>query len=701
MPRYHHERERLFTQLFRGLQTVAPYVSTALIGILVLYALLWNAAKARRRSRRAGQGSHKEPPVPPALPVLGHWLALRARGRGAADPGDAHLRTLRRWAEAYGGAFTLLMPRAWLLPGGLGLGLGGGGGPAAGEVVVLSDPAAVHALLALGEDVAPKSAAHYRTLEQLLHSPPAPSLLTSTAAAQWRAARRSLLFAFSANELWEDFEVAKAKALSLASVVLGLGPGVVLDVDEAALRLSLDVAGLSKLGYDFRAVESSGQVMLLRLLGEVAEEWDARRRRLLPAWAAPWLLDSAAEANSKCRILQDFIEGELWEDIASRGPPPPDDITLAAQVVRLNHSLSRGAGAASRSPSGGDGLDRTLSELAAQLLLAHEPVGHSLAWALGCLARNRAAQDKLVAELKREGVYDAPHTALTRDMLHRLPYLDCVVREALRLYPAQPCPATVRQVNKDVVLGGWAVPAGAQVWVDVYSMHRSPALWREPDRFNPERWAAHVAQRADAAAAAAAAAAEAEAEAGAGGGAGGAKGGGKNKAKKSGGAGGGAGAGAGDYDGMNTVEPDPTDVAAIDPDADDGGAEAQAEERKERGAASASAASAAAAAATASSASSAGVGGASGEEAAPPPLCSPLALMPFGSGPRSCLGQQLAVAELKAALAVLLCFVSLEPTGDPADEPRPAAGLFLRPAGGLHLQVVHRPRGQAQQGRQR
>lgn len=104
--------------------------------------------------------------MPPALPLLGHWLALRARGRGS-EPGDTHLRTLRRWAEAHGGAFRLLLPRAWLLPGGLGLGLGGGGGRAAGEVVVLSDPAAVHALLALGEDVAPKSTAYYRSLEQV------------------------------------------------------------------------------------------------------------------------------------------------------------------------------------------------------------------------------------------------------------------------------------------------------------------------------------------------------------------------------------------------------------------------------------------------------------------------------------------------------------------------------------------------------
>lgn len=43
--RHHHERERLFPQLFARLQAAVPYVSTALVGLLVLYILLWNAAK--------------------------------------------------------------------------------------------------------------------------------------------------------------------------------------------------------------------------------------------------------------------------------------------------------------------------------------------------------------------------------------------------------------------------------------------------------------------------------------------------------------------------------------------------------------------------------------------------------------------------------------------------------------------------------
>ncbi|GLC41517.1 hypothetical protein PLESTB_001002400 [Pleodorina starrii] len=612
--------------------------STCVLGALLLLVL----GRAVNRERRT-----VALPAPPGLPLLGHSLTLRAwaplswfRSSGGGSGDQRLLAALLRWSEQYDGAFQLRT--GWL--GRLLL-----GDPRV--VVVLSDPPAAHALLALGEDAAVKPRRYYASLDRVLHPAAAPSSATAGSSPQWLLLRRSLLHAFSISELRQDFEVAKVKALSLARVITDLGPGVVLDVDDAALRFSLDVMGLSKLGYDFQAVEAQGEVLMLRLLEEVSAEWDARRRRLL-SWLAPWISDAAAEGQTRCRILHHFIEKELWADIQARGPPPADDVTLAAQLARLRSPPSRGAPALP--------LQRTLSELATQLLLAHGPTGHCIAWALGCLAANRAAQDRLVAELKREGVFDDP-LKLSYDILPKLSYLDCVVREALRLYPTMPFPATVRTLKKDVVLGGGGgaggltLAAGSEVWVDVFSMHRSPRLWRDPNRFIPDRWMAEVE--------AAAAASQRQPQ-----------------GKQQQGSQPQDGEPPGDataeatataprrYDGLCTVEPDP--------DAEGGAAAAQPPPP-------------AAAAAVA---------------AAEPPLCSPDAFMPFGSGPRSCLGQRLAVAEVKAALAVLLSFLVFEPSGEDdagagaggggeaGEVAQMGLGLFLRPVGGLHLLVAPRKR---------
>ncbi|GFR48389.1 hypothetical protein Agub_g10282 [Astrephomene gubernaculifera] len=333
------------------------YVFTAVIG-LVLVLLLGHLAQVRRRG---GSGQGSDLPGPRGLPLLGHSLTLRGWGLGLvaslnpSQPATARgshnrssnsgsgserlLATLRQWSEQYGGAFQLqtagLLGRLLLLPV-----LGGFDDPRV--IVVLSDPAAVHALLALDDDVAPKSRRYYGALARVLHPAGVLSCATAPSAGQTGWVRRSLLHAFSGPELEVDFEVAKAKSLLMARLLLRRGPGAVVDVWEAALRLSLDVMGLSKLGYDFKAVESGGEVLLLRLLREVAAEGAARVRGRRPMGRlAPWLLDSAAEGQNSCRILQEFVEKVLWADIEARGPPPADDVTLAAQLARLRLSCPR------------------------------------------------------------------------------------------------------------------------------------------------------------------------------------------------------------------------------------------------------------------------------------------------------------------------------------------------------------------------
>lgn len=78
---------------------------------------------------------------------------------------------------------------------------------------------------------------------------------------------------------------------------------------------------------------------------------------------------------------QAFVE-ELWKNVKARGPPPDDDLTAAAQLLRL------------RSPQTGKPAPAhvALVELAGLLVAGHEAVGHALAWALRALASNQDVQ---------------------------------------------------------------------------------------------------------------------------------------------------------------------------------------------------------------------------------------------------------------------------------------------------------------------
>ncbi|XP_063223172.1 cytochrome P450 4d2-like [Bacillus rossius redtenbacheri] len=78
------------------------------------------------------------------------------------------------------------------------------------------------------------------------------------------------------------------------------------------------------------------------------------------------------------------------------------------------------------------------------------------------------------------------HRPVTARDLKQMVYLDQVISETLRLYPVAPLVA--RRADEDVRISEYILPAGTTIIIPIYIVHRDPAFYPDPDKFNPERF---------------------------------------------------------------------------------------------------------------------------------------------------------------------------------------------------------------------
>jgi cytochrome P450 len=112
----------------------------------------------------------------------------------------------------------------------------------------------------------------------------------------------------------------------------------------------------------------------------------------------------------------------------------------------------------------------------------HETSANAVTWTLFLLGQHPEVAAQLVDEL--DGVLRGADPGAAD--LGRLPLMEYVVKEAMRVLP--PVPWNARVLLWTAEVGGYQLPAGAEVWISIFETHRCPALFPEPAKFRPSRW---------------------------------------------------------------------------------------------------------------------------------------------------------------------------------------------------------------------
>ncbi|MBD0675546.1 cytochrome P450 [Streptomyces sp. CBMA156] len=242
-------------------------------------------------------------------------------------------------------------------------------------------------------------------------------------------------------------------------------PGGVVDAAEETSRFALRTVARVLFGTD---VEEAVAVVhrSFPVLGEYVKERGYAPIRLPRTWPTPSNRRGAEARRALYEVCDRIIAERATRDGVDEAA---DDLLTLLGRARDEH---------------GDRLDpdELRDQVLVFLLAGHETTATALAFALHLLAKH-PEQRRLAREEARTVLAGRAPTAADLDAL---PYITRVLKEAMRLYPAAALGG--RRAVAETVIGGYVIPAGAQVVVAPLVTHRHPDHWVDPERFDPDRF---------------------------------------------------------------------------------------------------------------------------------------------------------------------------------------------------------------------
>nr|WCC58117.1 cytochrome P450 [Pharsalia antennata] len=117
------------------------------------------------------------------------------------------------------------------------------------------------------------------------------------------------------------------------------------------------------------------------------------------------------------------------------------------------------------------------------LLAGTDTSGVTLIFTFTLLAMNPEIQEKVYQEVIRTVGLERP---VSHSDLPHLKYMERVLFETMRILPVTPI--IERYAESDIDLGNKIIPAGTNILISVFNLHRSEAYWKNPLEFNPDRF---------------------------------------------------------------------------------------------------------------------------------------------------------------------------------------------------------------------
>lgn len=309
---------------------------------------------------------------------------------------------------------------------------------------------------------------------------------------KWRRNRRLLTPAFHFQILENFFDVFDSNAnIFCQQLQKVVGTGQEIDVYPYLKRCTLDVICETAMGIQVNAqLEDSDYIKGVQRISEVLlERFFSFGLLLLPDWLY-YLTPLGREHAKLIKQMHDFTTRVIRErkkelereSLAPTETQQNDEDSLIGLKDKKRAFLDLMLIAAKEGANLSD-LD-IRNEVDTFMFEGHDTTASAMAWFLYCMGTHPEHQELVREELHE--VFGESDRACTMADIPKMKYLECCIKESLRLYPA--VPNFKRIITEDFELGGYQIPAGTTISMHIYALHRNEEFFPDPLTYRPERF---------------------------------------------------------------------------------------------------------------------------------------------------------------------------------------------------------------------
>jgi cytochrome P450/ubiquinone/menaquinone biosynthesis C-methylase UbiE len=290
-------------------------------------------------------------------------------------------------------------------------------------------------------------------------------LLTSSDHESWFRHRRMMQPTFHHSRITSLFDKMLGCATEMLDRWVSFTPGQTVDIHREMMQVTLDIVSQTMFSTNVMNDMDAIGPDAVNVTIEYAFQRLQNPLSLPTSWPTP--------RNRRFKQVMRQLDGLLYRIIKERRSSnvPHDDLL----------DMLLGA----RDEATGQGMsDKELrDEVVTTLAAGHETTAITLTWAWYLLSQH----PEIAARMEREIDTVLGGRIPTIADLPSLPYTLQVFEESMRLYPS--APIIPRLTSEATTLGGYELPAGSRVLVNLFNLHRHPDFWPDAERFDPDRFA--------------------------------------------------------------------------------------------------------------------------------------------------------------------------------------------------------------------